>query len=174
MELKFRKAYVCASHSSSRCAWTWYWYIQFILGHVINLADCLNQANDVKRAIDSVEGRTITLTCYLLIASKNVSARPPDIWRKIYWHFPIIYNCILRIWLSHYMNNEMLKGIILSIAMIQVPSNFLTDIYVIETVLWLQEYFMLYLYLVTKVRLKNKKHNQIIEIEVYKWQFLHL
>jgi len=72
------------------------------------------------------------------------------------------------------MNNEMLKGIILSIAMIQVPSNFLTDIYVIETVLWLQEYFMLYLYLVTKVRLKNKKHNQIIEIEVYKWQFLHL
>jgi len=72
------------------------------------------------------------------------------------------------------MNNEMLKGIILSIAMIQVPSNFLTDIYVIETVLWLQEYFMLCLYLVTKVRLKNKKHNQIIEIEVYKWQFLHL
>lgn len=43
--------------------------------------------------------------------------------------------------------------------MIQVPSNFLTDIYVVETVLWLQEYFMLCLYLVTKARLKNKKHN---------------
>jgi len=58
--------------------------------------------------------------------------------------------------------------------MIQVPSNILTDIYVVETVLWLQEYFALHLYLVTKVRLKNKKYNQIIEIEVYKWQFLDL
>lgn len=58
--------------------------------------------------------------------------------------------------------------------MIQLPTNILTDIYVVETVLWLQEYFMLHLYLVTKVRLKNKKHNQIIEIEVYKWQFYDL
>lgn len=55
--------------------------------------------------------------------------------------------------------------------MIQVPSNILTDIYVFETVLWLQEYFMLRLYSLTKVRLKNKKHNQVIETEVYKWQF---
>jgi hypothetical protein len=58
--------------------------------------------------------------------------------------------------------------------MIQVPSNILTDIYVVGTVLWLQEYFMLRLYLVTKVRLKNNKHNQIIKIKVYKWQFLDL
>jgi len=49
------------------------------LGCVISLADCLNQANDVKCTTDSVEGRTITLTHYLLIASKNVSARPSDI-----------------------------------------------------------------------------------------------
>jgi len=58
--------------------------------------------------------------------------------------------------------------------MIQVPSNILTDIYVVETVLWLQEYFTLRLYLVTKIGLKNKKHNQITEIEVHKWQFLDL
>jgi hypothetical protein len=81
--------------------------------YFVSLADCLNQANDMKCTTDSVEGRTITLTCYLLIASKNVSARPPDIRRKIYWHFPVIYNCIFRIWLSHYMNNEMLNWIIL-------------------------------------------------------------
>lgn len=33
------------------------------LGHVVSLADCLNQANNVKCTADSVEGRTITLTC---------------------------------------------------------------------------------------------------------------
>jgi len=49
------------------------------LGRVFRLADCLNQANDMKCTTDSVEGRTITLTCYMLIASENVSARPPDI-----------------------------------------------------------------------------------------------
>jgi len=49
------------------------------LGCAFSLADCLNQAKDVKCTTDSVEGRTITLTCYLLIGSKNVSARPPDI-----------------------------------------------------------------------------------------------
>jgi hypothetical protein len=58
--------------------------------------------------------------------------------------------------------------------MIQVPSNILTDIYVVETVLWLQEYFVLSLYLVTKVRLKNKKHNQTIKTEFYKWHFLDI
>lgn len=61
------------------------------------------------------------------------------------------------------MNNEMLYHF-KSVAMIQVPSNILTAIYVVETVLWLQEYFMLRLYLVTKVRLKDKEYNQIIEI----------
>jgi hypothetical protein len=40
--------------------------------------------------------------------------------------------------------------------MIQIPSNILTDIYVVETVLCLQEYFMLHLYLVTKVSLKKQ------------------
>jgi len=69
------------------------------------------------------------------------------------------------------MNNKMLNHF-KTVAMIQVLSNILTVIYVVETVLWLQEYFMLHLYLVTKVRLKDKEHNQIIEIEVYKWQFL--
>lgn len=49
------------------------------LGRVISLAYCLNQANDMKCTTDSVEGRTVTLTCYLLITSKNVSLRPPDI-----------------------------------------------------------------------------------------------
>lgn len=55
------------------------------------------------------------------------------------------------------MNNEMLKkSNFKTVAMIQVPSNILTDIYVVETVLWLQEYFMLCLYLVTKVSLKKQ------------------
>jgi len=71
------------------------------------------------------------------------------------------------------MNNGMLNHF-KTVAMIQVPSNILTAIYVVETVLWLQEYFVLRLYLVTKVRLKDKEHNQIIKIEVYKWQFLDL
>lgn len=44
---------------------------------VVSLEDSY-QANDVKCTTDSVKGRTITLTCYLLIASKNVSARSPD------------------------------------------------------------------------------------------------
>lgn len=48
------------------------------LGLVASLADCLNQANGMKCTAYSVKGRTITLTCYLLIGSKNVSARPPD------------------------------------------------------------------------------------------------
>jgi hypothetical protein len=55
------------------------------------------------------------------------------------------------------MNNEMLKkNNFKTLAMIQIPSNILTDIYVVETVLWLQEYFTLHLYLVTKVSLKKQ------------------
>jgi hypothetical protein len=48
------------------------------LGFVIGLAEGLNQANDMKYTTESVKGRTITVTCYLLIPSKNLFAKPPD------------------------------------------------------------------------------------------------
>jgi hypothetical protein len=46
-------------------------------GFVLSLADGLNQA-DMKYKTESVKGRTITVACYLLTASKNFFEKSPD------------------------------------------------------------------------------------------------